>query len=87
MDSASNTKRPGESEGVREKRARLDKRNERDRARRRLETNDEKEARLAKNRDRQSEKSSFCYSRDQSRESYKTEAQECSTTASGCADS
>ena len=52
MESANNRKRPGESEDVGEKRARMDKRNERDRARRREETSGKKEARLAKRRER-----------------------------------
>ena len=52
MESANNRKRSEESEGVGEKRARLDRRNEKDRARRREETNDKKEARLAKRRER-----------------------------------
>ena len=51
-ESTNNRKRPGELEGEAEKRARLDKRNERDRARRRKESNAEKEVRLAKRRDR-----------------------------------
>ena len=71
MESAKNRKHPGESEGVGEKRER---RNEKERARRRVETKDEKEARLAKMRDRH--RASVCYSRDSSRESYQTEAQE-----------
>ena len=71
MESAKNRKRPGESEGVGEKRER---RNEKERARRRAETKDEKEARLAKMRDRH--RASVWYSRDSSRESYQTEAQE-----------
>ena len=48
MESTNNRKRPGESEDEGEKRARMDKRNERDRARRREETSGKKEARLAR---------------------------------------
>ena len=51
-ETASNRKRPGELKGEADKRARLDKRNERDRSRRRKETYAEKEVRLAKRRDR-----------------------------------
>ena len=51
-ESVNNRKRPREPEGPGEKRARLDRRNEIDRARRRAETDCEKEERLAKRRDR-----------------------------------
>ena len=73
-ESLSNRKRQGLPQDIGGKRARLDGRNERDRARRK-ETDRQKEVRLAKRRDRQSKKSSFCY-RDAIRDNFKIEAQE-----------
>ena len=79
MESINNRKRPGESEDEGEKRARMKRKRQSKKKRRNKWQEGGKTGQ--KERKRQSKKGIVCYSRDSSRESYQTEAQEYITTA------